>query len=226
MATVFLGIFETIFLAIIFVAGIALLIFGLIFKKKGLWIPGIIVSAMTLLTGIIMLIIFFVGFNRSSSLVDNPEYYPDNEYYNNQDDGEYEEIAPTDTNVYISEKTDSILKLNFGLPISSYLKDNNDNSYLIKLYPDKFMSQRGIRLLSFTKTAPDATQNGIGIKIIFQKNFKGKFMLEIFGDDDYEISNNVMEVNQEAGKSIDLEFNLHKVLSVEDIRYCTLTAFE
>jgi hypothetical protein len=226
MATVFLGIFETILLAIIFIAGVTLLIFGLIFKKKGLWIPGIIVSAMTLLTGIIMLIIFFIGVNRSSSLIDNPEYYPDNEYYNNQDDGGYEEIPQTDTNVYISEKTDSILALNFGLPVSSFLQDNNNNSYLIKIYPDKFMSKRGIKLLSFTKTAPDTQQNGISLKIVFQKKFKGKFMLEIYGKDDYEMVNSVVEVSQEAGKTTDVEFDLHKVLYMEDVYYCTLTAFE
>jgi hypothetical protein len=203
-----------IFLIMILIAGIALLVLGLIFKRKPLWVSGIVITALSLTIGIgaISVALFTLGETRKYAYENN---------YNDQDLNQQQPVDSVEPAI-----NDTSLLQQFDLPVSGVLKDADNNMVEVKVYPDKYLAKRGIRLLFVNNARMGKDKIGISLEFGFDKAFKGKMMLQIYDFYDKELSNNVLEVSQQNSGRINLDFRISDNIHFSDIKYCTINAFE
>lgn len=213
-----LEIFPLITCIFILFAAIALLVTGIVFKRKGLWIPGAIILFLATVIGLIGLFLYF----SLTNVGDHTDYR-----WNN--DENYLEVQPQneDTMIKMSPKTDSILKSNFSVPLIGNLTNNDDSQISVELYPNKFLSKQGIKITRIESSPNVDQKSGVRIEILLEKKFQGKLMLEAFDDDENELGNCVVKLDSESGKAIQYcDFYFSKNISIADFHYFTLTAFE
>jgi hypothetical protein len=203
-----------VFAALILLAGILLLIFGLVQSNPKLWIPGVImIAAIKVIAILIIIVAFTAGFSEFRPYRHNYDY----DISDALREDNYQEPA------YIETDT---LKNNYDTPVSGFIEDNDQNSFYLTVYPDKFMKQHGITILTVGMPTKEGIEKGVAITLTFTKTFKGKLMLQIFSSSDIEIGNNMLEVSQQAGNTAQFDFRIGSNIQLSDIGYCSLTAFQ
>jgi hypothetical protein len=196
------------------VGGVLLQILGLVRKKPKLWIPGIIISS---IIGLLVMsgIIFTIIKDNAWRMKPYGEYYQNPNLYDNPAP-EYEEIAPSET--------DSVSNILNTQAVTGYVKDANKNSVLIKVYPDNYMELHGIRILSIGDTKFAKKEEAVAVGLAFNKDFKGRIRLQFYNSKNIELSYDVLDVSQEEGSQLELEFLTGNNLHFSDIDYCIITA--
>jgi hypothetical protein len=201
----------------VLLGGIAMLVIGLVKKKKGLWISGTITLGMLILQ---FLIVLFIGLAAAGIFFNN---YNDN-YYTDQT---YPEVQPAEpVKVEVSPSTDSLMRLQFDEPVYGKVEDQYQQAYDLSVYPNLMMRDLGISINDFQGKQSGDQKTSLLITFSFDKAYTGKFMLEAYGEGDLLLASASKKTDQSAGSLSTLEFLLPSTINPADLRYCTLTPFK
>jgi hypothetical protein len=178
--------------------GLLLLILGIIQKKAGQWIPGILVMVCSMvfcIAGFAYLIGKTADYNKCSNI----NYY-DN--YTNPDEYENEE-EPGDTANYGDDE--SISKGESY--VTGFIRDADKSLIHIKVIPDPILKDMGISLVKIDTYSASGNKNKtIPLTIDFSKKFKGELQLLLYSSDNEEIGKSLVQVSQNENTAFTIKF--------------------
>lgn len=200
-------------IAVIAIAGgLTLLIIGLVQNKSKLWIPGLIVFAIAFIIGIVGAIYSFRSF--IVNITHNTERFVNSRHHNPFrtifSDSTYDMNNLVDTN--ISEQ------------VSGFVSDTNNSLILIKVFPKKELSAKGLIVQKVNK-------DNIGSKVIslmlsFHKDFNGSIKLTTFDYKKKKLGSSLIKVNRKEGEISSTNFSFPDNVNLSLTDYCTLTEAE
>ncbi len=196
--------------------GIAMLVIGLLRKRKGLWIGGTVMLSLTFVLGILGFLMF-LGFSRS---MDHTGPYYDSAY-------EVPETQPVsgERHVY-TPLTDSIMRISFDRPLQLWIQDSAGGEYPIDLFAHHTMQQRGISLNGLRIIRSTNTDSELSLLLDFSKVFSGKLMIEAYDRQEKSLANLDIDATAKANSSLELTFSIPGYYSYQQMAWITVTAFE
>jgi hypothetical protein len=183
-------------------AGLVLFILGLILKKPGQWVPGIILSVVSLILGIYSLGIFFSSFDHSSYR--NNDYsnynYNDPNSNNNDQNNLSPEIAKPETETEASSSR-----------VSGHIQDADHSLVYIKVFPAPELYDMGLKVIKIdTYNGSGKDKKVIPLEINFENKFKGNLQLILFSSADEELGSSNVQVNQNGSTTFTVKFVFDK----------------
>lgn len=198
------------FLLTLFIAGTGLtfLILGIIFKKPGQWITGII----SLVAAFFFLIFSFYLLGKFVSERQDPGNRYEN--YKNQDYYYEDEYSENDNSLNHSNEdiqNDNPSQEEISSCISGFIRDYDNSLINIKVFPASDLYNIGITVVrvDFSKPA-EKTRKLIPLEIRFTNKFKGTLQLYLFDKDENELGNSNVEINQQENTTFLVTFVFDK----------------
>ncbi len=195
-------------------AGLVLLILGLILKKPGQWVPGIILTAVSLILGIFSMVFFIsAADNNSYRHKDYSHYNYNDPYYDNNDEQNLSpEIARPENN---SEASSS--------RISGFIRDADNSLVYIKVFPAPELYDMGIKVIKIdTYNGSGEDKKVIALELNFENKFKGNLQLMLFSKSDEELGSSHIQVNQEGSDAFTVKFVFPKTANFLQTDYARL----
>ncbi|HNW90484.1 MAG TPA: hypothetical protein PKN48_12530 [Bacteroidales bacterium] len=189
--------------------GLLLLILGIVQKKAGQWVPGILITIFALvfcIAGLIYLIDKSAN-NGNCDMSYNYEY-SDTPYDRYEED--------TDT-AKTSDETDNY---NEGY-ISGFIQDDDKSLVHIKLIPDPVLEDLGITAVKIDTYAAGGNKT-IPLNLDFSKKFKGELQLILYSSDDEEIGKSLVQINQNENSAFTVKFLFDKNTNFLKTEYARL----
>ena len=185
--------------------GLILFILGLILKKPGQWIPGIILTAVSLIMGIFSLGLFFSSLDHSSYRSNDYSNY--NYNYSDSDSNSSSnqnhlspDIAKPETNTDES-----------GSRISGFIQDADKSLIYIRIRPAADLYDMGIKVTKIdTYNGTAKGKKIIPLEIFFENKFKGNLQLILFSSSDEELGNSSVQINQSGNTTFTVKFAFDK----------------
>ncbi len=177
--------------------GMILFILGLILKKPGQWLPGIIITVVSFLFGIFV----FIYFVKNS--IDRAKTETHFQYDGPQDDGSQSNEsyqAQPETPAEIAEPPTEE-------QVSGFIQDADKSLVFIKITPDVLLSDYGITLEKIDTYAKSMkNKKTISLLMHFTTKCKGDMVLILYSSDDEELGRSKIQVNQEGNTSFTMKF--------------------
>jgi hypothetical protein len=182
--------------------GLILFILGLILKKPGQWIPGIIFTVVSVILGIYSLIQFGDSI-RHTSFRSNYNFtynYNDTE---NDDTNNETPTAPEDKTNATKDENNS--------RISGFIQDDDKSLIYIKLYPEAELYDLGLKITKIdTYNGSGKDKKVIPLEINFANKFKGNLQLILFSSDNEELGSSNVQINQDGNTTFTIKFVFNK----------------
>ncbi len=177
--------------------GMILFILGLILKKPGQWLPGIIITVVSFLFGIFVFI-YFVK-NGIDSAKSRTHY----QFDYNQDDGSQN----NDSYQAKPETPDEIAESPAEEQVSGFIQDADKSLVFVKITPDILLSDYGIKVEKIDTYAKSMkNKKTIALLMHFTTKCKGEMVLILYSTDDEELGRSKVQVNQEGNTSFTMKF--------------------
>ncbi|HPB26230.1 MAG TPA: hypothetical protein PLB59_10440 [Bacteroidales bacterium] len=192
--TVISGLFLLISVIIIGL-GLLMLILGIIQKKTGQWVSGILITLFALVFCIIGLV-WLVG-KKINTACDNSKQ---SEYYDQPYDDDMEENYG-DT-VYHGDESMATDE-NY---ISGFIQDDDKSLIHIRVIPHPLLEDLGIDIKKIDTYATTGKKN-IPLHIGFSKKFKGALELALYSSEGTELGKSLVEINQEENSAFTVNFS-------------------
>ena len=192
--TVISGLFI-LFSVIIIGLGLLMLILGIIQKKTGQWVSGILIMLFALVFCIVGLI--WMASKITSKAVDNSKQLE----YNDQpyDDEMEENYGDTVYHGGESVSTDD----NY---ITGFIQDDDQSLIHIRVIPHPLLEDLGIVIKKIDTYATKGKKN-IALHIDFSKKFKGALELSLYSSDGEALGKSLVEINQEENSAFTVNFS-------------------
>ena len=174
--------------------GLLLLILGIVQKKAGQWVPGILITVFALVFCIAGLI-FLIDKSANNGHCDMSYNY---EY----SDTPYERYEEDSVTAEMSDETDNS---NEGY-ISGFIQDDDKSLVHIKLIPDPVLEDLGITAVKIDTYAAGGNKT-IPLNLDFSKKFKGELQLILYSSDDEEIGKSLVQINQNENSAFTVKFH-------------------
>lgn len=187
-------------LSVVLIAGLGLLllILGIIQKKAGQWVPGILVMVFSMVFCIagFAYLIGKTADTRTCSNFNTYDNYDIPDEYNDETD-----IADTTAN----EPGEFISK--GEAYITGFIQDADKSLIHIKVIPDPILKDMGISLVKIDTYSASGNKNKtIPLTIDFTKKFKGELQLWLYSSDNEEIGKSLVQVSQDANTAFTIKF--------------------
>ncbi len=185
--------------------GLVLFILGLILKKPGQWIPGIILTAVSLLLGIFGLGLFFSALDHNSYRSNDYSNYNYNDpYYENHDNNDQNNLSPEIAKPESdNEETSS--------RASGFIQDADKSLIYIKIHPAADLYDMGIKVIKIdTYNGSGKDKKVIPLEINFANKFKGNLQLILYSSADEELGSSNVQINQEGNTTFTVKFVFDK----------------
>jgi hypothetical protein len=182
--------------------GLILFILGLILKKPGKWVPGIILSVSSFILGIVCLVMFGTYFDRSSSPITIDNYSHEYNHPNN-DDNYHATPDSSDKGAEVAEGNSS--------RVSGFIQDADKSLIYIKIHPAADLYDMGIKVTKIdTYNGSGKDKKVIPLEINFANKFKGNLQLILFSSDDAELGSSNVQINQDGNTTFTIKFVFDK----------------
>jgi len=186
--------------------GLLLFILGLIQKKPGQWVPGIIVTFFSCIFGIFVFVYMIKSnveshYNRMSDLDNNLRDYssPYDQDNSNQNSDRYQRQQQPAQEVTPEETTED--------QVSGFIQDADKSLIYIKITPEVALKDYGIKLEKIdTYFAKTKNKKIIPLVLNFTTKCKGDMVLLLFSSSNEELGRSKIEVNQQGNTSITMKF--------------------
>ncbi len=189
--------------------GLLLIILGIVQKKAGQWVPGILITVFALVFCIAGLIYLIDKSAKNGNCDMSYNYeYSDTPYDSYEED--------TDT-AKTSDETDNY---NEGY-ISGFIQDDDKSLIHIKLIPDPVLEDLGITVIKIDTYAAGGNKT-IPLNIDFSKKFKGELQLILYSSDDEEIGKSLVQINQNENSAFTVKFLFDKNTNFLKTEYARL----
>jgi hypothetical protein len=182
-------------------AGLVLFILGLILKKPGQWVPGIVLTVVALILGIYSLGIFFNSLDHRSYSANDYSNYNYNDPYSDNND-HTEKSLPNEESKTTFENSSRI---------SGHIQDDDHSLIYIKVYPSPELYDMGIKVTKIdTYNGSGKDKKVIPLEINFENKFKGNLQLILFSSEDVELISSNVQINQEGNTTFTVKFVFDK----------------
>ncbi|MEI6124083.1 MAG: hypothetical protein WCQ95_10715 [Bacteroidota bacterium] len=176
--------------------GLLLIMLGIVLKKPGQWVPGILVTFFSFVGGIIIFVFFIKGMVDSTRMNYADNYNYDRSYpYDDQaqqNDEKPIEAAPEETT------TENI---------AGFIQDDDKSLIYIKVIPDVVLKDYGIKVEKIdTYLHLGKNKKQIPLKINFTTKCKGEMVLILFSSANEELGRSKVQVNQEGNTTFTMKF--------------------
>lgn len=208
----FLPFLFVILAIVIGVAGIVLLIVGLVFSQKKKWIPGLAAFVVSIIIGILGIVFSF------KNVINRIEQNKSSFYSNN-----WQNTVNADSLFQFDSPVDS----SYMEAVSGFIEDNNKSLIYTKVFPHKALDVAGISLLGIEK-GKVVQNNSVAVKITIdcKKTFSGQLVLAFFEQDKKFIAEQKMPLNIEPSANIGINFQFDKSINFSKADYATLCLIE
>jgi hypothetical protein len=185
--------------------GLVLFILGLILKKPGQWIPGIVLTGVSVILGIYSLILVVnMSENRSDSYsgsFGNPNIERD--YSSPYDDNNDAQAVPDEKSKMETDENSS--------RISGFIQDDDKSLIYIKVFPSADLYDMGIKITKIDSYSNSARkQKMIPLEINFANKFKGNLQLILLSSSEEEMGRSSVQVNQNGNTTFTVKFVFDK----------------
>ena len=181
--------------------GLVLFILGLILKKPGQWVPGIILSVVALILGIYSLGIFFTSIDQISYRTNDYSNYDFNDPNSNND--KYNGQTPEANKEVNNDEGIS--------RVSGHIQDDDHSLIYIKVYPAPELYDMGIKVTKIdTYNGSGKDKKVIPLEINFENKFKGNLQMILFSAEDVELGSSNVQINQEGNTTFTVKFVFDK----------------
>jgi len=192
---------------VIGLAGIALLIVGLVIKKRPLWVSGII--------GFV-LAIFIAAFSVIASFNKMVRCLEGNGIHSNYNNNLQRDVADS-INKAVTPDTAKVHE------ISGFIEGKNNSSVFIKVSTSDQVDQKGIVLVKIEKPVVNpANKKVISVKINFNKDYIGTLQLKAFDGSNKMISVAEIKMNVRKSKGYIIDFYFPGTTNFSLIDHCIL----
>jgi hypothetical protein len=192
------------------VAGLTLLIIGLINSKRKLWLPGIIILSSAILIGIFGFVFFIKTF--VTTIKDNIGKLDKMNKHNS--------YVFSDSTTYNERPVDST----FAEPISGFIEDSDNSKVYINVFPSRDITPFGITLEKVDKGKKSATvKKAISLMLSFDRAYNGKLRLTAFDYEKKELGSSGASADKKSGEISSVNFVFPDNVNFSLIDYCTLT---
>ncbi len=175
--------------------GLLLFILGLIQKKPGQWVPGIIVTFFSCIFGIFV----FVYMIKSSADRNETSSTYENDNDRSSLDNDTYQSEPQPTKITPEETTED--------QVSGFIQDADKSLIYIKITPEVALKDYGIKLEKIdTYFAKTKNKKIIPLVLNFTTKCKGDMVLILFSSSNEELGRSKIEVNQQGNTSITMKF--------------------
>jgi hypothetical protein len=182
-------------------AGLVLFILGLILKKPGQWVPGIILSVVALILGIYSLGIFFTSIGQISYRTNDYSNYDFNDP--NSNNGENNGQAPEANKDVNNDESSS--------RVSGHIQDDDHSLIYIKVFPAPELYDMGIKVTKIdTYNGSGKDKKVIPLEINFENKFKGNLQMILFSAEDVQLGSSDVQINQEGKTTFTVKFVFDK----------------
>jgi len=209
--TVISGLFL-LFSVIIIGLGLLMLILGIIQKKTGQWVSGILITLFALVFCIAGLgWIIGKNVNTSCNKSNQLEYYESPDDYDNEENfsdsvTSGKESMPTDEN-----------------DITGFIQDEDHSLIHIKVIPNPVLEELGIEIKKID-TYAGTGKKSIPLHISFSKKFKGALQLVLYSSDDAELGKSLVQINQEENSSFTVRFSFSPETNFLKTKYARINS--
>ncbi len=191
-----------IFIAIIIASlGLVFFILGLILKKPGQWVPGIIFTVVAFILGIYSLVL--LGDSARYNRYRSQDYSSYN--YNDQNDEYSDRATPVpDDKAKESKRED-------GSRVSGFIQDDDKSLIYIKVFPAANLYDMGVKITKIdTYSNTSKKQKMIPLEINFASKFKGNLELVLLSSNEDELGSSSVQVNQDGNTTFTIKFVFDK----------------
>jgi hypothetical protein len=183
-------------------AGLILFILGLILKKPGQWVPGIILTVVSIILGIYSLVLFGNSVSHSSYRSNDYSNYnyndPDND--NNDQNSQAPDVAKPKTNNDAGSSR-----------VSGFIQDADKSLIYIKIHPAADLYDMGIKVTKIdTYNGSGKDKKVIPLEINFENKFKGNLQLILYSSEDVELGSSNVTINQDGNTTFTIKFAFDK----------------
>jgi hypothetical protein len=183
-------------------AGLVLFILGLILRKPGQWVPGIILSVFSLILGIYGLMLFGNAADHSS--------YRSNDYSANTYNDPYNDNSDQNIQAPDEAKAESGKDENSSR-VTGFIQDADKSLIYIKIRPAADLYEMGIKVTKIdTYNGSGRDKKVIPLEINFENKFKGNLQLILYSSEDIELGNSNVQINQEGNTTFTVKFAFDK----------------
>lgn len=197
--------------------GLLLLILGIVQKKAGQWVPGILVTILAFVFCVVGLF-FLIG--KTANLPRNTtiNYYDDND----PSQRNYEEYNDNDT----TSADDEFVSTGEEY-ITGFIQDTDKSLIHIKVMPDAILKDMGITVNKIdTYVAKGSNTKTIPLNITFSNKFKGELQLIIFSSDNEELGKSLVQINQSENSTYTVKFLYEKGTNFLRTEYARLKSID
>lgn len=192
------------------VAGLTLLIIGIINSKRKLWLPGAIILSISITIGIIGFLFSVKTFvtNIKDNIIKLDNMNKHNSY------------VCSDSTTYNDRPVDST----FAEPISGFVEDTDNSMVYVKVFPSRDITPFGITLEKVDKGKKSANvQKAISLILSFDRAYNGKLRLTAFDYEKKELGSSGASADKKSGEISSVNFAFTDDVNFSLIDYCTLT---
>jgi len=197
--------------------GLIFFTLGLIHKKPGQWITGIVLTVIAL---IILIYSIISLINKSVNFISKISTDEFKYSYNHHD-------RNSEGNTYYDslEKSKQITEENSDdKGVSGFIKGIDNKLTLIHVKINSQLELKGIVINVIADYTPQSIKkNGIPLKLNFSEDFKGKIKLTVYSNNNNEISSSAINCSAKKGDKQSVEFDFDKTIGLSDISYCMLS---
>jgi len=178
--------------------GLLLIILGIIQKKAGQWVPGILIMVCSMvfcIAGFAYLIGKTADYNKCNNLNYYDDYTIPDEYENEQKPGD---TANYGDDEYISDGESYV---------TGFIQDADKSLVHIKVIPDPILKDLGITIIKIDTYGASGNKNKtIPLTIDFSKKFKGELQLLLYSSDNEELGKSLVQVSQNENTAFTIKF--------------------
>jgi hypothetical protein len=206
---------QTIYLLLILAivvgfVGMILFVLGLGQGRRKIWITGLFSMVAAGFFGLVTLMGMI---NRYSHRYEARQYSPPpvDEYQYRHDSLALIEYYP-----------DS----NYSNILNGYLLNRKEKLVAVRLMISKELENKGVSVLKITQPSGEVERrfyDFISLNLSFSEHFMGLLELKSFDDSEYQLHSTVIEVSQDSGRDIYVDFNLGDHVKLRDIEFLTLS---
>lgn len=194
--------------------GLLLIILGIVQKKAGQWVPGILITTIAMIFGVAGFV-YVIGKTANTNNHNSSNYYD----YNN----------PPQDNRYNNEEADTTENNNDAVEaendkyITGFIQDIDKSLIHIKIIPDPILKDLGININKIDTYVVNANAGKvIPLNITFSKKFKGTLQLLLFSSDNEEINRSFLQINQNENSTFTVKFLFDKETNFLKTSYARL----
>lgn len=208
MSSAILAVFIVLSLVFLTIAGIVLIVLGIVHKKVAMWVPG---AVMVLCAFIFCTAGFFLLLRNVTEKVarEKPSWNADRYTPYDEDENTLSDTA------YVEKEEEGC--------ISGFIQDNDKSLVHIKIIPDPVLKELGVAIDGIdTYNISGNIGKKIALDIDFSRKFKGTLILILYSADNEETGRSYLQISQEKNSAFTVKFSFDNETNFLKTKYARL----